>query len=100
MSLVNRDAVLKLSAYLVREASGLDDWESISLGAGPVAVRRMALAARDDMDRFRSFVRSANEIVSGFGVCSSADEDEDTCSDAVCPYCELVCLVNEAEVDA
>ncbi len=94
-SLVNRDAILKLSAYLVREAAGLDDMETVPLSLGAEGVRKMALAARDDMDRFRSFVRSAGQIVSDFGVCSWADDDEDTCLDDICPYCALVCLVQE-----
>jgi len=108
----SKDDVLKLSAYLVREAAGLDDNEKVVLKIGAESVRKMALAAqrerdflmglisdrdqahKKEFDNLRTFKAEAEEIVSRYGVCSMADGDENMCSYKPCPYCELVYLVD------
>ncbi len=50
-------AIITLSAYLVREACGLDDAEPVILNAGAEAVRAMALDAVREWDRLRAVIR-------------------------------------------
>jgi len=47
-------SVVALSAYLAREACGLDDNEAVTLNIGAEAVRKLALAAVKERDRLRA----------------------------------------------
>lgn len=46
-------ATLRLAAYLVREACGLDDREPVTLDCGASTLREMALAAKNEIDALR-----------------------------------------------
>ena len=54
MSLINKNPVLSLSTYLVREACGLDDNEPVTLSIGAESVRKLALAALRERDAVRT----------------------------------------------
>lgn len=56
------NAILSLTAYLIREASGLDDHDEVILSAGAEVVRKMALRALKEHDELRSIVREANPL--------------------------------------
>lgn len=80
---------IALAAYLVREACGLDDRETVQLFAGAEPVRKMALRARDEFDSMRKEARTLSEALNLFaenpgficpGCCCSLgaeDHDED-----------------------
>ena len=54
--------VLELSAYLVREASGLDDSESVVLTIGAESVRKLALDALRERDGLREELDRAKKV--------------------------------------
>ena len=85
--------IIALSAYLAREACGLEDEDTVTLDVGAERVRIMALGAVKERDKMTKFIRFAIDIVSEFGDCSRLDEGEDFCAHSVCPYCELTRLV-------
>ena len=98
MSLVNSDATLSLTAYLIREACGLDANESVVLGAGAEVVRKMALRSQRHHDMLRKIARDTAEYISRQGKCPQADVDEDLCSYSECGYCLVASHINQLEV--
>jgi len=99
MSLVN-NSMLRLSAYLVREACGLDDHEPVMLNVGAESVREMAIDALREHDKLRAIVRDLGEYISQKGKCAQADSDEDLCAYSDCGYCLVAGHINQLEAIA
>ena len=61
------DKTIKLTAYLVREACGLHNSETVHLEIGAEAVRVMALAAKEESGNLRAEVRRLQDALDSIG---------------------------------
>lgn len=65
-NIANRGSILALSAYLVREACGLDDNTAVTLDIGAEAVRKLVLAAVKEHDELCAAVRATSKSMKLF----------------------------------